>query len=557
MSLSFKPHHLKRYKDIAMLLLTYGNAEMVQNIGLRSTLTDEDLSGAKQSNSPDQLADDLEKMGPTFVKLGQILSSRADLIPPQYLKGLARLQDKVKPFSYEEVEEAVVQGLGVRLSKGFQEFEREPIAAASLGQVHKATLRDGRSVVVKIQRPNIRKQIAEDLEVLENLAAFLSEHTDFGQRFQVSKIFDEFQHTLIHELDYTMEASNLKQIHENLLEFPNIVVPLPVNDYTTSTILTMDFVPGKKITDVQPLERTELAGSALADELLKAYLKQILVDGIFHADPHPGNVFLTTEHKVALIDLGMVGRTSPEMQEKLLKLLIAISEGHGDDAASLAIKMSETTDHFDEAQFRREIANVVSEQQNSTLAKMDVGRILLDVCRIAGMNGLYVPVELSLLGKTLLQLDAVGRTLDEHFNPNAAVRRHVRDILNQKLQKDATSGKLLNTFLEMKDFLGGLPNRINKLMDLVGSNSLEVKVRATDVHLVLEGFQKIANRITTGLILAALIIGASLLMRVQSNFTIFGYPGLAILCFVAAAGGGFWLVFSIMMADHKTNRRHR
>jgi ubiquinone biosynthesis protein len=557
MSLSFKTHHLKRYKDIAMLLLTYGSADMVQNVGLRSTLTEDDLNAAKQSDSPDQLADDLEKMGPTFVKLGQILSSRSDLIPPRYLKGLTRLQDKVKPFSYEEVEEAVVHGLGVRLSKGFKSFDREPMAAASLGQVHKAVLRDGRNVVVKIQRPNIRKQIAEDLEVLENLAEFLSEHTDFGRRFQVHKIFEEFQHTLIHELDYTMEASNLKQIHENLREFPNIVVPLPVNDYSTSTILTMDFVPGKKITDVQPFERIELPGSALADEVLKAYLKQVLVDGIFHADPHPGNVLLTPDHKVALIDLGMVGRTSPEMQERLLKLLIAISEGHGDDVASLAIKMSETTDHFEEAQFRREIATVVSEQQNATLAKLDIGKVLLDVCRIAGMNGLYVPVELSLLGKTLLQLDEVGRALDEQFNPNAAVRRHVREILNQKLQKDATSGKLLNTFLEMKDFVGGLPNRINKLMDLVGNNNVEVKVRATDVHLVLEGFQKIANRITTGLILAALIIGASLLMRVQSSFQLFGYPGLAILCFIAAAGGGFWLVFSIMMADHKTRRKQR
>ncbi|MDQ6630178.1 MAG: AarF/UbiB family protein [Verrucomicrobiota bacterium] len=557
MSFSFKPQHLKRYKDIAFLLLKYGNADMVGQFGLRAALTEDELSPKNQGTPPEQLADDLEKMGPTFVKLGQILSSRADLLPAPYLNALTRLQDKVKPFSYEEVEAAITNELGVRLSKAFSEFEREPTAAASLGQVHKAKLRDGRSVVVKIQRPNIRKIISDDLEVLEELTSFFDKHSEVARRYQLVKIFEEFQRTLISELDYHREAANLKSVGDNLKEFERIVVPQPVHDYTARAILTMDFVAGKKLTEMSPLERLDLDGATLADELFKAYLKQVLVDGIFHADPHPGNIFLTSDKKVALLDLGMVGRTTPIMQDHLIKLLIAISEGNGEESASLAIKMSETTSYFNETDFRRKIASLVVEHQSNTLEKIDVGRLILEIGRGAGQTGLYVPVELTMLGKTLLQLDQIGRSLNEKFDPNEAVRRHVSEILNCRLQKDITPGKLFASVLELKDFVTHLPTRINKVLDTVGNSEVELKIKVVETHLFLEGFQKVANRITAGLILAALIVGAALLMRVETAFKILGYPGLAMLCFMAAGGLGFWLVVSILFTDYKTKNKQR
>ncbi|MEP6664258.1 MAG: AarF/UbiB family protein [Verrucomicrobiota bacterium] len=556
MSLSLNPRHLKRYKDIALLLLKYGNADMVQQFGLHGALDETDLA-AGSATLPEELAADLERMGATYVKLGQILSSRADLLPEPYLKALARLQDKVKPFAYEEIEAAVTTELGVRISKAFNNFEREPLAAASLGQVHRAELRDGRQVVVKVQRPDIRKQVFDDLEVLEEIANFFQNHTKVGQRYQVLKIFEEFKKTLISELDYLREAHNLSAIHENLKGFPNIIVPLPVANYSTRSVLTMDFIPGKKITDIQPLERMELDGGPLAHELFKAYLKQTLVDGIFHADPHPGNILLTNDRRLALLDLGMIGRTTPEMQEKLLKLLIAISEGKGEQAVEIVTQMSETTPHFNEEEFRRKIAWMVAEQQDAALGKIDLGRVLMEVGRTAGENGLFVPIELTLIGKTLLQLDEIGRGLDDKFNPHAAVREQVSDIMNQRLRKEITSGQVLNSILELKDFVGGLPRRVNKVLDAVGSSELEIKVRAPEINLLTEGFQKVANRIATGLILAALIIGAALLMQVKTSYEILGYPGLAILCFLAAAGGGFWLVLSIFFTDQKSKRRQK
>jgi predicted unusual protein kinase regulating ubiquinone biosynthesis (AarF/ABC1/UbiB family) len=470
---------------------------------------------------------------------------------------LARLQDKVKPFPYGEVEKIVADELGVRISKAFSSFDPEPLAAASLGQVHRATLRDGRVVVVKVQRPGIRKQCAEDFEVLQEIASFLDAHTKIGRRYQFGKVLDEFKTTLKHELDYRQEATNLRKMAESMKEFPHIEVPLPVQDYTTSSVLTMDFVYGTKVTQLSPLARMELDGESLADELFHAYLKQVLVEGMFHADPHPGNIFLTDNSRIALLDLGMIGRTTPGMQEQLLKLLLAISEGDAEVAVEIVLRISETREDFNEAEFRRKAGKLVAEQKDSTLQQMDVGKALLQVGRTAAETGLYVPTELTMLGKTLLQLDQVGRTLAPGFDPNAAVRRHVSETMRQRMFKDLSPAKLLGTALEVKDFLTGLPLRLNKILDAVANAELELKIKTPDTDYLMAGFQKIANRITTGLVLTALIIGASLLMQVPTSFRIFGYPGIAMVCFMVAAASGLWLVLSIVIKDHKDKKKTR
>jgi predicted unusual protein kinase regulating ubiquinone biosynthesis (AarF/ABC1/UbiB family) len=549
-------NHLKRYKEIALLLWKYGRSDLVQQMGIDEAVDPQEAKAASAGEAaPEQLANDLEAMGPTYVKLGQVLSGRPDLLPDAYLKALARLQDKVKPFSYAEVEEIVATELGVRISKAFSRFDPEPIAAASLGQVHSAALRDGRLVVVKVQRPNIRKQIADDFEVLEQIADFLDAHTELGRRHRFLKILEEFRITILQELNYEREAQNLIALGENLKEFELIQVPQPVPDYSTRSVLTMDYVQGRKITSVGPLGRLEMNGAPLAEELFKAYLKQVLVDGLFHADPHPGNVFLTDGGHIALLDLGMVGHTTPAMQEHLLKLLMAISEGKSDEAADVVIRISQKTEEFNQTEFRRRIGQLMASRQDQGLQQMNVGKSLLEVSKNAADNGLFVPSELTMLGKTLLQLDEVGKILDPAFDPNASIRRNVGELMSQRMRKNATPGSVFSSLLEMKNFVGGLPSRLNKIMDAITNHELEVKIKAVDAKLIMEGFQKIANRITMGLVLAALIMGASLLMQIQTSFRIFGYPGMAILCFLAAAAGGFWLVLSILVQDQKIGKK--
>jgi len=280
------------------------------------------------------------------------------------------------------------------------------------------------------------------------------------------------------------------------------------------------------------------------------------VDGLFHADPHPGNVFITNDGRIALIDLGMVGHTAPAMQENLLKILMAISEGNGEAAAEVAIQMSEKLEEFAASEFRRRIAQLVALQRDQGLEQLNVGRSLLEVSRIAQEDGLIVPSELVLLGKTMLQLDEVGRILDPAFDTNATIRRHVASLMARRMRKDLTPGSIYSTLLEMKDFTVGLPSRLNRIMDMVAHSELEVKVKSADTKMVMDGMQKIANRITMGIVLAGLIVGASLLAHVTTPFRLFGYPGLAMLCFIAAAAGGFWLVIRIFVSDYRSRKKN-
>jgi len=555
MRIPLKPKHLKRYRDIALLLIKHGRSDIVKEVGLQDALElDASVETTTGESKADELAQDLEKMGPTFIKLGQLLSTRADFLPPAYIHALTRLQDKIDPFSFEQVEALVSGELGVRISKAFSEFEAKPLAAASLGQVHRAAMLDGRVVVVKVQRPGIREIITDDMEALEEIADFLDKHTQWGRRYEFSKMLEEFRRSLWRELDYRQEARNLSTLGANLLEFTKIVVPVPIEDFTTSRVLTMEYIRGKKITELGPLARLDFKGTALAEELFHAYLKQIFVDGFFHADPHPGNVFLTDDHRIALLDLGMVGYISPQLQENLLQLLLAVSDGRGDDVAAMAIKISELKEGFLEKAFRQSVTGLVSEYQGSKMNQIPVGRIVLEITQISGDNGLRVPAELTMLGKALLNLDLVGQTLDPKFNPGASIRRNAEKILQQRVWKALSPTNLFGGLLEMKDLLVRLPSRLNRILDAIARNELKVKVETIDENVIIEGLQKVANRIALGLILAALIVGAALLMRVETSFRIFGYPGFAILCFLGVGGGGLFLIVRILMRDRPSKK---
>jgi ubiquinone biosynthesis protein len=557
MGLSLKPKHLSRYGDLARLLVKYGRRDLVQGAGLEEALPKEERAGTGELEpTPEaaELAADLEQLGPTYIKLGQLLSTRADILPVAYMDALARLQDKVEPFDGAEAERIVEDELGVRISKLFARFDREPLAAASLGQVHRATLRDGREVAVKVQRPGIRSRILEDLEAFAEAAGFLDEHTDLGRRYGLADMLDEFRASLLRELDYTREARNLSVFRDNLREFERIVIPAPVQDYTTSRVLTMDFVHGVKITELPAVRRIELDGSTLGDTLFEAYLKQILVDGIFHADPHPGNVFLTERDEIALVDLGMVGYISEEMQQELLKLLIAISDGKGEDAANVAAGMGSRLVDFDRAHYTREISQLVTMHKDATMGQIDVGRVVVEITRISGENGVRQPAELTMLGKTLLNLDRVAVSLAPDYNVNEAIRNKAGDLMRRRMLRQLSPTQAISAAIEMNEFVQELPGRLNRTLDRIADNQLRLKVDAIDELEVIAGMQKIANRITAGLVLAALIVGAALLAQVDTHRTIFGYPAVAFVLFLGAVVGGVVLLIDILAHDRKPVR---
>jgi ubiquinone biosynthesis protein len=530
---------LSRYGEFARFIAKYGSAEMVAT----------SAADSEPAIDPKELACDVEQLGPTFVKLGQLLSTRADLLQPAYADALTRLQDGVEPFPFADVARIVEGELGVRLSKGFAEFEEAPLAAASLGQVHRATLRDGRRVAVKVQRPEVREQVSLDLDTLGEVTSLLERFTSVTRSVDVRALLDQFRHTILAELDYEQEARNMTVLSRHLRNVPAVVVPLPIQDYTTGRVLTMDYVPGTKITEVSPVEWTEVDGRPLADALFRAYLQQILVDGFFHADPHPGNVLLTLDHRLGLIDVGMIGRLSKELQERLFRLLLAIADGDDGEAAAVVVGIGEPLADVDEAAMRRHVRDLVAQQAHAPAHALNVGRVLLDVARCGHRFGLRMPSELPLLGKTLLNLHDIGRVLDRGFDVNDALRRHAPVLMRRRMTKSARPTNWLPAILGLREFAQRLPERANRILDAVAANDLRVKVEVIDHGAIIDGLQKVANRIALGAVLAALIIGAAMLMQVRTSFTIFGYPGLAMLLFLAAVAGGVWLAWTIVSSD--------
>ena len=323
----------------------------------------------------------------------------------------------------------------------------------------------------------------------------------------------------------------------------------------------MEQIRGQKITSVSPLEWTELDGTPLAEELFRAYLKQLLVDGFFHADPHPGNVWLTDDRRIALLDLGMVARIPQPLQESLVRLLLALSEGRGGEAAEIAEGMGEIPrEGFDRYAFRRRIADLVMEHETASLGRLNMGRVIMQIRVIAADTGIKLSPALNMLGKALMNLDKIGRTLSPAFDPNRAIREHASKILRQRLEKGLSLGNIYTALLDVNELVHKLPARLSKIVDNIAENDIRIRVDAIDETRLLGGMQKIANRITMGLVLAALIIAAALLIRVTpqagattvSGTTLLGYPAIALLFFIAAAAGGVLLIGSIVLSDERS-----
>jgi len=562
MGLSLKPEHLRRYANVARLLYKYGGEQGANLASQAGWQTPEvDAAGDRAAviangetdadPKPEQLADDLEALGPTFIKLGQLLSTRSDLLSQPYLDALSRLQDDIEPFDFADVERIIEEDLKAKPSRIFSEIDRRPVAAASLGQVHRALLRDGRAVVVKVQRPGIGQGIVTDLDALAEMAQFLDKHTEVGRRYGFERVLAELRKSLLEELDYRLEARNLQTLGENMLRFKRIIVPQPFTDFCSSRVITMQLVEGQKITDLSPVVLIEHDRTALAEELSQAYLKQILIDGFFHADPHPGNVLLTQDGRLGLIDLGMVARLTPKLQEALVRLLLAVSEGRGDDAADIAIAVGERTDDADEEAFRRCAAEFVGRHHNLNVKDMSAGKVVQELFGIAAETGIRLPQEFTMIGKALLNLDIITRTLDPEFDPHASIRRNANDLMRQRMQEKFSKGNTLSALLEASDFMQRLPDRANRILENIAANKFSIEVDAIDEAELIKGLQKIANRITVGLVIAAMIVGAALLMRVETRFTIAGYPGLAMLLFAAAIVAGAMLVYTILKSDRK------
>ncbi len=549
--MALHPERIARTADLVRLIVRHGGSDLVASAGLTDGLEDGAADGATPAGDASAFADDLEALGPTFIKLGQLLATRADLLPEDYRDALEQLEDDIEPIPFDDIREVIEDELGVRVSRLFDDIDPDPVASASLAQVHAARLRDGRRVAVKVQRPGVRRVVREDLEVLTEVAELIDAHTDLGRRYQLAAVVDQFRQSLIRELDFRREAHNLAAFGRNLRHYHHLHVPAPVDDLSTSRVLTMDLIAGRKVTEMSALTPLDTDTHRLADELFAAYLQQILADGFVHADPHPGNVLLTEGGDLALVDVGMIVRLQTETREQLLKLLLAVSDGEPGQAADVALRIGEPLPSVDEVALRRGVAQLVGRFHDLPPGEVQVGRILLQVARLSAETGVRPPVELTLLARTLLHLDTVGRTLDPDFDTNDAIRRHASQVMTGAMIEEMKPSSVMRTVLDSKELVESMPGRLNAILGSLADGDFELRVHAVDERRLEHVFQKLANRVAAGLVLSSFIVGAAMLMRVETEATILGYPALAIVFFLLAALGGVVLIVVAVRKDER------
>ncbi|HUP48001.1 MAG TPA: AarF/UbiB family protein [Thermoanaerobaculia bacterium] len=547
-----KPRHLGAYRDLLILFTRYGRHDFRLDLRPETRMPEE--AGAPPEPDVEKraqaFAGALRNMGPGYVKFGQLLSTRPDIVPPEYVAALESLQDDLEPFSFADVERTVEQELGARISKIFGTFEAVPVAAASLGQVHRAVLRDGRDVVVKVQRPNIRERVRRDLEVFTEIAQSFEAHTDLGRKLNLTASVEQARTAMLAELNYLQEARNMEILRRNLDSFPEIYIPAVVHDLSSARVLTTELVKGRKVSRLTALAAIEKDYAELAAVLTRAYLKQICVDGFWHSDPHPGNVFVREDEgqpQVVLLDFGMVARIGHELQDEIIKLLLAISSNRGTEAADACVRMSEVEESFEPSRFVREISAIVATVHDVNPRDINVGQLIFHVIAVANNNDLKVPGELTMLAKTLLHLDAITKRLDPDYDPQQVIRDYAEQLMTQKLVQKFSPRNFYPALLDVNQLILDFPHRAREIIDLTAAGRLRFGIKLTQAEEFLAGIHKVANRITAGVVVAAIVVASALMMDIQ--------PILAIAGYVAATAIGLYLVISTLLHDRRDEAR--
>jgi predicted unusual protein kinase regulating ubiquinone biosynthesis (AarF/ABC1/UbiB family) len=360
--------------------------------------------------------------------------------------------------------------------------------------------------------------------------------------------------TMTNELNYLQEARNTDLLRKNLEQFPQIYIPAVIHDFSSSRVLTTELIAGRKVSKLTPLMIVDRDYAELAAVLTRAYLKQICVDGFWHSDPHPGNVFLH-DNQIVLLDFGMVSRISQELQDEIIKLLLAISSNNGVEVAESCVRMSEIEERFDITKFHREISTLVAQFHDVDPQAVNTGQVLFQIIALANNNELKVPAEMAMLAKTLLNLDAITKKLDPNYNPQQVIRDYAQELMTQKLQQKFNPQNFYPALLDLNQLVLDLPHRSREILDLTAGGKLTFGVKLTQAEEFLGGIHKIANRITVGLVIAALLVASSLMMRVPTSYHLFGYPTIAVIGYLLAAAAAVYLIASILLRDRKDQER--
>ncbi|MEW6730420.1 MAG: AarF/UbiB family protein [Acidobacteriota bacterium] len=545
-----RPKVLSRLKEIATIFVDYGLEDLVERSGVyrhvaRISQRAANVLVPATAPTPARLRAALERLGPTFIKLGQTLSTHPGLLPLHYVEEMQKLQDQVQPFEFERVREIVRLELGMELSEIFYDFNVEPLAAGSIAQVHQAKLKDGSEVAVKVQRPEIERTIEIDLEILHDIARFLDTHSGLGAKFDFPTLAAELEQTISRELNFRQEARHANMIRNTIAEFTLLKIPTIYDELVTKRVLVSEFLVGRQLNRLRDESKPE-NHHALAIEMLRGYLKQVCMEGFFHCDPHPGNVLLLADGRLGLLDFGQMATLDSRLKDNLLLFLLYIAQNRGDRVADICLEIGLKQEHMQEARLRREVSALVARYHNVPLDELQPGRTIFQLVETCTTYGLKVPGEVALLGKTLVNLDGVGRILDPEFNPFEVIQDYAEKIMRNQLRSDLNVATIYSSTLDVKRLLSDLPHQIRQILDRLSTDRVRIDVHMESAEQMITAIRTIANRIALSLIVAALIIGSSNLVSIDAGPQIGGYPLFALLGFLAAAGLGIFLIFSIL-----------
>ena len=545
--------HLNRYRQILTVFFKYGFGDLVEllkidqyiEIGLRM-ISRKRRERLEKLSRVERIRLAIEELGPTFIKLGQILSTRPDLISVKLIQELTKLQDEVPPFPAEDAKKIIESELGLPVNEVFDFFEDAPIASASIGQVHKAGLKDGEEVAVKVQRPGIRKVVEIDLEIMLHIATLMERHIEELALHRPVKIVEEFARTIEKEMDYTIEASNMERFCLQFINDPTVYIPKAFSSTTTERVLTMEFIDGIKISEISQLEATGINRKTVTGRGADLILKQIFEFGFFHADPHPGNIYVLPNNVICLLDFGMVGFVSKTMRNDFVDFVDSVVRRDESAATQVLLKLVAHDDDLDIRMLEREIADFMGVHLYKPLKDIKIGKLLQHLLILVSRFSLKIPSDFFLMMKALSTIEGVGLMLDPDFDMTARAKPFAKRIKIARFAPKKVADNIIDFLTELFQFIQRFPKDMLDITHLIKQKKIGIQLEHKGMETMLATFDQISNRISFSIIIASLIIGSAIIVISKIPPLIFGISMIGIIPFITAVIMGLWLLVAII-----------
>ncbi|MCW4456313.1 2-polyprenylphenol 6-hydroxylase [Flavobacterium sp. MXW15] len=543
---------LGRLQEIASVLIRYGFGDIVRRIGMAEVLQRagrllhwNDPEHMLQMSAPVRVRRAMEELGPTFVKLGQVLATRVDLFPSDWIAEFSELQNAVPALPYEQIRGQLEIDLGEPPEQAFARLEEKPLAAASLAQAHRAWLHDGTAVVLKIRRPGIREVIEADLRLLARLAEIIEARLPDLRRYRPAEVVQQFTLSLRRELDFAAECRNAERISGNFAGHEEVLIPRVHWQWTCESLNVQDFVDGIPGRDLAAVDAAGLDRVALARTGAGIILKMVLDDGCFHADPHPGNIFYMRDGRIGIIDFGMIGRLSEQRRFQVAQLLYGLVAQDPESVTDVLLDWAGGVE-VDESRLQQDIGSFVDQYRGVPLKDLRIGLMLGDVTSLLRQYGLTLPADLALMIKTFLTLEGMGRQLDPDFDMASAARPYLERAMRQRYAPTAVLRRGRRSLLDAIDLAGELPRDLRRLVQAARRGRMQLKVETPALKGFGDQVNRAANRLTIGIVTAALIIGSSIVMNSVGGSASRWLLALGVGGFVGAGLCGVWILISIL-----------